>query len=56
MYRRDKTTISVTVESHGLEDQHHHLEKENEEKNHKVEAGIGAERFVCRSVPGDGGK
>lgn len=49
--RRDEAAIAGAVDADRLHDQHDHLEKEHEEEHHEVEAGVGAERLVGRSVP-----
>lgn len=47
----DEATVTRSGNSNGLHDQNYHLEKENEEKHHKVEAGIATERLIRWPIP-----
>lgn len=47
----EKATIARTMYTNRLIDQHQKLEKEYQEKDHEIETGVTAKRFVCRTVP-----
>lgn len=49
--RRDEAAVAAPVDADRLHHQHDHLEEEHEEEHHEVEAGVGAERLVGRTVP-----
>lgn len=51
VYTSYETDVSGARYTNRLNDQHDHLEKENEEKDHEVETRITAECFVGGTVP-----
>lgn len=48
---RNEAAVTGSKNSDGLHDKNDHLEKENEEKHHEVEAGIATERFIRWPIP-----
>lgn len=46
-----EATVAGTMYANRLIDQHQKLEKEYQEKNHKIETGVTAKRFVSWTVP-----